>query len=76
MQMCWKVFIIFLIVSSCAKDNYPNNAVVVTRHHLATDVGANILREGGNAVDSAIAVSFALENSFFPFTILAAPQSL
>ena len=47
MQMGWKVFIIFLIVSSCAKDNYPNNAVVVTRHHLATDVGANILREGG-----------------------------
>ena len=60
MQMGWKVFIIFLIVSSCAKDNYPNNAVVVTRHHLATDVGANILREGGNAVDSAIAVAFAL----------------
>ena len=44
MQMGWKVFIIFLIVSSCAKDNHLNNAVVVTRHHLATDVGANIKR--------------------------------
>ncbi len=60
MQMGWKVFIIFLIVSACAKDNNSNNAVVVTRHHLATDVGANILREGGNAVDSAVAVAFAL----------------
>ena len=60
MQMGWKVFIICLIVSSCAKDNHSNNAVVVTRHHLATDVGANILREGGNAVDSAVAVAFAL----------------
>ena len=33
---------------------------IATRHHIATDIGMNILQEGGNAVDAAIAVSFAL----------------
>ena len=60
MQLSWKVFFIFLLVSSCSKEVKPNNAVVVTRHHLATDVGAEILEIGGNAVDSAVAIAFAL----------------
>ena len=60
MQLSWKVFFVFLLVSSCSKEVKPNNAVVVTRHHLATDVGAEILEIGGNAVDSAIAIAFAL----------------
>lgn len=36
------------------------HAMVVTVHHLATDVGVDILRRGGNAVDAAVAVGFAL----------------
>lgn len=36
------------------------HAMVVTVHHLATDVGVKILRRGGNAVDAAVAVGFAL----------------
>ena len=60
MKLSWKVFFVFLLVSSCSKEVKPNNAVVVTRHHLATDVGAEILEIGGNAVDSAIAIAFAL----------------
>ena len=60
MQLSWKVFFIFLLVSSCSNEVKPNNAVVVTRHHLATDVGAEILEIGGNAVDSAVAIAFAL----------------
>jgi len=34
--------------------------MVVTVHHLATDAGVEILQAGGNAVDSAVAVGFAL----------------
>ena len=60
MQLSWKVFFVFLLVSSCSNEVKPNNAVVVTRHHLATDVGAEILEIGGNAVDSAVAIAFAL----------------
>ncbi len=34
--------------------------MVVTAQHLASDVGADILRQGGNAVDAAVAVGYAL----------------
>ena len=33
---------------------------IATRHHLATDIGMKVLEEGGNAIDAAIAVAFAL----------------
>ena len=34
--------------------------MVVTSQHLASDVGAKVLRDGGNAVDAAVAVGYAL----------------
>src|SRR5665811_137789 len=36
------------------------NAMVVTAQHLATKVGVDVLRRGGNAVDAAVAVGYAL----------------
>jgi len=38
----------------------PNGAVVASQHHLATDAGQQILAEGGNAFDAAVAVSSTL----------------
>ena len=35
-------------------------AMVVTAQHLATQVGVDILKRGGNAVDAAVAVGYAL----------------
>jgi gamma-glutamyltranspeptidase / glutathione hydrolase len=37
-----------------------HTGMVVTAQHLASDVGAAILRQGGNAIDAAVAVGYAL----------------
>ena len=36
------------------------NAMVVSAHRLASEVGRDVLRAGGNAFDAAVAVNFAL----------------
>lgn len=36
------------------------NGMVVTAQHLATRVGVEVLKDGGNAVDAAVAVGYAL----------------
>ncbi len=39
---------------------YAQNGMVVTQEAMATKVGVDILEQGGNAVDAAVAVGFAL----------------
>jgi len=39
---------------------YGRKAMVVAQEDLATEVGVSVLRSGGNAIDAAVAVGFAL----------------
>ena len=37
-----------------------DSSMIVTRHYIASEVGNQILLDGGNAIDASVAVSFAL----------------
>lgn len=43
-----------------ARPSSARHAMVATEQHYATAVGVNVLRHGGNAVDAAVAVAYAL----------------
>jgi gamma-glutamyltranspeptidase/glutathione hydrolase len=43
-----------------AEPVYGSNAIVVAQEPLAADVGLDVIKRGGNAVDAAVAVGFAL----------------
>ena len=59
-------FLILLFSSNLQTENLTGKTVVadqtmvVTRHYLASEVGNQVLTNGGNAIDAAVAVSFAL----------------
>lgn len=57
-----KWFALFLTLSSCLSPVYAATAnnMVVSEHKLATQTGIEILRQGGNAIDAAVAIGYAL----------------
>lgn len=48
------------VAASPALPVMARHAMVVTSQHLATEAGLEILRNGGNAIDAAVAVGYAL----------------
>ena len=54
------VLIVFNLLLSKFPDATNYNGMVVSSNKYASDIGVQVLKDGGNAIDAAIAVSFAL----------------
>lgn len=51
---------IFVVISGCSTQPYHSKAAIATAHPLATQAGFDILNQGGNAFDAAVAISAVL----------------
>lgn len=54
------IFIVFITLSSHANEQKQQQAAVAMPDSYSADVAADILRQGGNAIDAAIAAQFTL----------------
>ncbi len=52
------------VETNSVKEVRVQNAAVVTAHPIASEIGLQVIKDGGNAVDAAIAVQFALSVCF------------
>lgn len=68
MKHFWLFIAIYYLTTGCStqqRGRYQDthtykNGAVVTAHPIASAIGVDILKQGGNAIDAAIAVKFAL----------------
>ncbi len=57
---CLLLFFIGYVFAEPSQPVEAKHAMVVTSHRLATQAGLEILKKGGNAIDAAVAVGYAL----------------
>ena len=56
----WSLLVAPAADAASARPVAAENGMVVTAQHLATQVGVDILKRGGSAIDAAVAVGYAL----------------
>jgi gamma-glutamyltranspeptidase/glutathione hydrolase len=58
--LLWVFVFVFTAHSAWREPVRAKNALVASQHELASQIGADIMKQGGNAVDAAVAVGLAL----------------